>query len=242
MDKPGIGILRQMKREGRRIVGIVAWDTPTAQIAERAGVDFISVGDSVAANLWGRSEDDPATLEEMTLVCRAVRRGSSRIVVSCDIPADPRLAEEEAAVGAAIHLSREGGADMVKVLGTPGTVRAITQAGVPVFAEFHGDHGSPEELVALAKELEAAGAAMLDFRHSGPVAGAAVSKAVSIPVLGGLGGGPWLDGRVRLAYTAMGYGMKWLDGGDTYTNNAKATLEAFRALAEDVRSGRQIKG
>ena len=36
--------------------------------------------------------------------------------------------------------------------------------------------------------------------------------------------------------------MKWLDGGDTYTNNAKATLEAFRALAEDVRSGRQIKG
>ncbi len=243
MEKLTLSTLREMKRAGRRIVGIVAWDTPTAQLAERAGVDFISVGDSVGFNLWGRAESEPVTLDEIILVCRAVRRGAPNAVVSCDVPSDPSLADPSAAVRAAVRIAREGGADLVKILGTVEAVKAVVQAGVPVFAEFHGEHGSPEQLAQQARELEAAGAAMLDFRHSGPVAGPAVVKAVSIPVLGGLGGGPWLDGRVRLAQTAVGYGVKWLDArSDTYANTAKATLEAFKALADDVRSGRQIKG
>jgi 3-methyl-2-oxobutanoate hydroxymethyltransferase len=84
---------------------------------------------------------------------------------------------------------------------------------------------------------------MLDFTNSGPVAGAAVVEAVAIPVIGGFGGGPWLDGRVRLAHTAIGYGDKWLDAKtDTYVNTARAALGAFTALIADVRAGRQIKG
>ena len=55
--------------------------------------------------------------------------------------------------------------------------------------------------------------------------------------------GPWLDGRVRLVHTAIGYGEKWLDATtETYTNTAKATLDAFSALIADARAGRQIKG
>jgi 3-methyl-2-oxobutanoate hydroxymethyltransferase len=123
-------------------------------------------------------------------------------------------------------------------------VRAIVRAGIPVFAEFHGGKDLPAaRLVEEAKRLEEAGAALLDFRHSGPEAGAAVAKAVSIPVVGGLGGGPWLDGRVRLAHTAIGYGAKWLDSrAETYANTARLSLEAFTALIADVRAGRQIKG
>jgi len=61
-------------------------------------------------------------------------------------------------------------------------------------------------------------------------------------VIGGLGGGPWLDGRVRLAHTAIGYAAKWIDARtETYGNAAKLALDAFRALIDDVRSGRQIK-
>ena len=90
---------------------------------------------------------------------------------------------------------------------------------------------------------EAAGAALLDFTNSGPIAGAAVAAAVKIPVIGGFGGGPWLDGRVRLAHTAIGYADKWLDSKtDTYVNTAKAALGAFAALIADVRAGKQIKG
>lgn len=243
MDSTGsrvtVAALREMKRAGRRIVGVVAWDTPIAQIADRAGVDLISVGDSVGVNLWGRAEDDPVSIEEMLIVCAAVRRGAKRALVSCDVPAGVRDP-----VAAARRLAREGGADMVKLLGDAATVSAVARAGVPVFAEFHGGKDLPvEKLVDEARRLEAAGASLLDFRHSGPVAGPAVAKAVAIPVIGGLGGGPWLDGRVRLAHTATGYAPKWLDAkADTYGNAAKLSLAAFEALAADVRAGRPIKG
>jgi 3-methyl-2-oxobutanoate hydroxymethyltransferase len=235
--------LRKMKRDRRKIVGVVAWDFQIAQIADRAGVDLISVGDSVGVNLWGHATDTEVTVDEMLVCCKAVRRGAKRALVSCDIPHGPTREGADAAVRAALRLADEGGAEMVKVLGDPGTVRAIVKAGVPVFAEFHGEGLPAEALVEQAQRLQDAGASLLDFRHSGPVAGPAVAQAVSIPVIGGLGGGPWLDGRVRLAHTAIGYAAKWLDARtETYGNAAKLSLDAFRALVDDVRSGRQIKG
>jgi 3-methyl-2-oxobutanoate hydroxymethyltransferase len=232
-----IASLRRMKRDGVKIVGVVAWDFQMARIADLAGVDLVSVGDSVGVNLWGRAADAEVTVEEMLVCCKAVRSGATRALVSCDIPtgADARRA--------AGRLAHEGGAEMVKVLGEPELVREIVKAGVPVFAEFHGENAAVAKLVERAKRLEEAGASLLDFRHSGPAAGAAVAAAVSIPVIGGLGGGPWLDGRVRLAHTAIGYAAKWIDAGpDPYGNAAKLSLDALRALAEDVRAGRQIKG
>lgn len=242
-DKLTISALQKMKRDGQKIVGVVAWDTEMARIADRAGVDFISVGDSVGVNLWGHATDTEVTVDEMLTCCKAVRRGAKRALVSCDVPNGPVRAGIEAAVGAAVRFARDGGADMVKVLGDPGMIEAIVQAGVPVFAEFHGEKLPVEKLVEEARRLQDAGASILDFRHSGPIAGPAVARAVSIPVIGGLGGGPWLDGRVRLAHTAIGYAAKWIDSKtETYGNAAKLSLDAFRALIDDVRSGRQIRG
>jgi 3-methyl-2-oxobutanoate hydroxymethyltransferase len=229
--------LQAMKRDGRKIVGVVAWDFQIASIADRAGVDLLSVGDSVGVNLWGRADDTGVTLEEMLTCCQAVRRGARRALVSCDVPAGID------AVRAARRLADEGGAEMVKVRGGAALVRAIVAEGVPVFAEFHGESAAVEKLVDEAKRLEEAGASLLDFRHSGPAAGPAVVRSVAIPVIGGLGGGPWLDGRVRLAHTAIGYAAKWMDAkAETYGNAAKLSLDAFRALIDDVRAGRQIKG
>ena len=234
MDRLTIQALQAMKREGRKIVGVVAWDTPMAMIAERAGVDLVSVGDSVGVNLWGRSEEAPVSIAEMLIVCKAVRAGMKHAVLSCDVPSGS-LAD-------ARRLVEEGGADMVKILAPAARVEAIAKAGIAVFAEFHGQRPS-DELVAEAKSLQGAGAAMLDFRHSGPEAGAAVVKAVSIPVIGGLGGGPWLDGRIRMAHAALGYGVQWLDSqAETYAHVASIALGALSAYAEDVRAGRQIRG
>jgi 3-methyl-2-oxobutanoate hydroxymethyltransferase len=243
MEKVTIPVLQQMKGDGKKIVGVVAWDYQMAQIADRAGVDLLSAGDSVGVNLWGHATDAEVTVDEMLICCKAVRRGAKRAIVSCDVPNGPVQAGTDAVVISAVRLAKEGGADMVKVLGDPGMVKAIVRAGVPVFAEFHGEKLPVEKLVEEAKRLEDAGASVLDFRHSGPVAGPAVVRAVSIPVIGGLGGGPWLDGRVRLAHTAIGYAAKWIDAEtETYGNAAKLSLDAFRALIDDVRSGRQIKG
>jgi 3-methyl-2-oxobutanoate hydroxymethyltransferase len=267
-DRVTIPMLQQMKRDGRKIAGVVAWDTPMARIADLAGVDLVSVGDSVGVNLWGHDDPLQVTMEEMLIVCKAVRRGVMRALVSCDLPYGPVQESAEAALAAARRLMTEGGADMVKVDAAadhPAAVRALVQAGIPVFAQFgltpqtaakfgipYSAQNSPQaqvapeaaaRLVEEARLLEACGACMLDFTNSGPVAGAAVVKAVAIPVLGGFGGGPWLDGRVRLAHTAIGYHDKWLDAKtETYVNTAKAALGAFQALIADVRAGRQIKG
>jgi 3-methyl-2-oxobutanoate hydroxymethyltransferase len=181
--------LHAMKREGRKIVAVVAWDEGTARVLDRAGVEILSVGGS---------------FDELLAFCAAVRRGTVRALVSCDLP--------EPSVEAARRLTRAG-ADLVKVEGVE-SVRAIVAAGIPVFAQV----ASPAE----AKAAEDAGAALIDFRHSGLEAGAEAVAAVSIPVVGGLGGGPWLDGRVRAVY-------KLLD-------------EPVAAYADDVRGGRPVKG
>ena len=231
MDLAG---LQRMKREGKKIVGVVVWDFQMAQMVERAGVDLVSVGDSVGVNLWGQKEGE-ITLDEMLIVLKAVRRGLKRSILSCDVPA------AFVAVDNARRLLKAG-ADMVKVEAAPSTVKMLVDADIPVFAEFHGGR-SLTELVEEARALEAAGAALLDFRHSGAEAGEAVTRAVSIPVIGGLGGGPWLDGRMRMAHAATGYAAAQLDAqADTYANVARITLGAISAYADDVRAGRHLKG
>ena len=267
-DKTTILALQQMKRDGQKSVGVVAWDYQIARIADRAGVDFVSVGDSVGVNLWGHANPLEVTLEEILIVCKAVRRGVERALVSCDLPFGPVQEGVDSALRAAIRLVKEAGADMVKLDGAadfPEAVRALARAGIPVFAQFGltpqtalklgipysgqslpGAQATSEmtaRLVEEAKQLEDAGASLLDFTNSGPVAGAAVVNAVSIPVIGGFGGGPWLDGRVRQAHTAIGYGEKWLDSKtETYANVAKISLDALATLVADVRAGKQIKG
>lgn len=182
-----------MKREGRKIVAVVAWDEGTARTLDAAGVDLISVGDSGAASL-----------DELLVFCAAVRRGAERAVVSCDLP--------EPSVEAARRLTAAG-ADVVKVESVE-KVRALTAAGIRVFAQI--------ESAAQAAPMEDAGAALIDFRHSGAAAGADAVAAVSIPVLGGLGGGPWLDGRVRAVYKLLG--------------------GAVASYLEDVRASRPVEG
>src|SRR5262245_65641062 len=108
MEKVTVASLQQMKRDGRKIVGVVLYDFPTAQIADRAGVDLVSVGDSVGANLWGQSSETEVTAEELLIACKAVRRGTRRALASCDVPQSPVSAGVEAATTAAIRLAQAG--------------------------------------------------------------------------------------------------------------------------------------
>jgi 3-methyl-2-oxobutanoate hydroxymethyltransferase len=267
-QKISLRTLQQMKNEGRKIVGVVAWDYQIARIVDRAGVDIVSVGDTVGVNLWGHSNPFEVTIEEMLVVAKAVRRGVSRALVSVDFPFGPLQEGADSAVRAAIRFVKEAGVDMVKLDAASDyldAVEAVTRAGIPVFAQFgitpqtalrYGvEYKSipsaadavpvelTDQLVAEAKRLEEAGAALLNFTNSGPAVGAAVAEAVSIPVVGGFGGGPWLDGRMRMVTAAIGYAAKAIDGAsDTYVNVAQLTLEAMTQYADDVRSARQLPG
>jgi 3-methyl-2-oxobutanoate hydroxymethyltransferase len=198
-----------MKREGRKIAGVVAWDTATARAADLAGVDIVSVGDSVAMSLWGRPAEGDVSVDEMLLVCAAVSRGVERALVSCDLPGG--------SLDGARRLVEDGGAEMVKVSGDE-LVATLAGNGIPVLASLTGE-GDP---VADARRLEAAGASALDFRHSGEEEGRRVAEAVSVPVIGGLGGGPWLDGRMRAVHRLL--------------------EDPLAAYVADVRAGRPVKG
>jgi len=260
--------LHQMKRDGQKIVGLVVWDYQMALIADRAGVEIISVGDTVGHNLWGQPNPLEITMDQMITVTQAVRRGTKRALLSADFPYGPLQEGVDSAVRAAIRMVKEAGVDMIKLDGAadfPEAVSALTKAGVPVWAQFgitpqtalsYGMEytamskagaqipaGMAERMIEEAKMLEDAGAALLDFTNSGPVAGPAVAEAAKIPVIGGFGGGPWLDGRVRMAHAAIGYSAKHLDDDiETYANVAQISLDAFAAFSADVRAARQIKG
>ena len=133
-EKVTVGALQQMKRDGRKIVGVVAWDYQIATIADQTGVEIVSVGDSVGVNLWGHRSPLEVTLAEMLIVCRAVRRGVSRALVSVDIPFGPvQEGHRQQAVRAAIT-SRQGSrrrgpreASTAR-LTFPGAVAAVTRA------------------------------------------------------------------------------------------------------------------
>src|SRR3989442_8776162 len=199
-----IPALQQMKRAGQKIVGVVAWDFQIAQIVDRAGVDIVSVGDTVGTNLWGHPNPLAVTMEEMIVVCKAVRRGVKRAIVSCDVPFGPVQEGADSALRAAIRLVKEAGADMIKLDGAadfPEAARAIARAGIPVFAQFgitpqtalqYGVQYSAmakagaevpaamaAKLVEEAQTLEEAGALLLDFTNSGPIVGPQVVRAAS---------------------------------------------------------------
>jgi 3-methyl-2-oxobutanoate hydroxymethyltransferase len=142
------------------------------------------------------------SFDELVAYLAGVRRGVRRALVSCDLP-EPSIESARRLV--------ELGADLVKV---ESSAEELAAAGIPVWAQI--------ESADDAKRLEDAGAVLIDFRHSGPAAGAAACAAVSIPVLGGLGGGPWLDGRVRAIH-------RLLD-------------EPLARYADDVRNARPVKG
>jgi len=134
-----VDALQAMKRDGRKIVAVVVYDYQMAQIVDRAGVDIVSVGDSVGANMWGQRSELEVTLDQMLLVCKGVRRGVARALVSCDMPYGPLQDGPVAAVRAARHLVDEGGADMLKLDAAaefPESTAAIASAGIPVWAQF----------------------------------------------------------------------------------------------------------
>ncbi len=267
MTRVTIPQLREKKRRGEKIFGVVAWDFHMAAIADRVGVDIVSVGDTVGKNLWGRDNPLEITMDEMIVVTRAARAGVKRALVSADFPYGPLQEGVDEAVRAGIRFVKEAGVDLVKLDGAadyPEAVTALTRAGVPVWAQFgltpqtalasglpyenqagatEAAPGMEERLIAEAKRLADAGALLLDFTNSGPVIGPKVVAAVDIPVIGGFGGGPWLDGRVRLAQAAVGYNVSALDKApDAYANVARIIHDALAECAADVRSGRQIKG
>jgi len=216
MAKLRVTDLQQMKRDGQKIHAAICYDYEMAQIVDRAGVDLVTVGDSVGRTYFGQESFYEITMDQMVLVSLAVTRGVQRAVVNCDLPFGPVQESAQEAVRAAIRLVKEGHAEMVKLDNAPANmdaVRGIVQAGIPLWPQFGF---SPQSSMAIgefmnrtddmiarrrdlilrqAQDLEEAGASMLDLTGVTHDLYAEVAKMVKIPVLGGQAGAE-ADGRI----------------------------------------------
>lgn len=236
--------LALMKAEARKIAMITSYDALFASLVDRAGIDVILVGDSVASVLCGEETTLPATLDQMIYHGRIVQRGARRALVVVDMPfLSYQVSVEEAIRNAGTVLKRtgaggvklEGGAELAE------TVRALVAAGIPVMGHLgftpqsvhalggHVIQGKREEaadrLVEDARALEDAGVfAMVLELVPAPVAGR-VTEAVGVPTIG-IGAGPDCDGQVLVLHDMLGLNERF---------NPRF-LKRYAELGADVRS------
>src|SRR5437762_2632509 len=127
--------LAEKKRLGERIVMVTAYDYPSAQVAQAAGVDLVLVGDSGAMTVLGYPSTIPVSIEEMLMLAAAVRRGLQTPFLIGDLPFGSYEASDAHAIQTAQRFVKEAGCDAVK-LERGGTsvqrARAIVDAGIPV--------------------------------------------------------------------------------------------------------------
>ena len=127
--------LQEMKENGRKITMLSIPDYPLALLADRAGLDTILVGDSLAMTVLGYETTVPITLDEMLHHAKAVTRGTKYAFVVGDMPFMTNNASERDAIINAGRFMQEAGTDAVKVEGGVNAahiVSAIVRAGIPV--------------------------------------------------------------------------------------------------------------
>lgn len=216
----------KMKEAGEKITMLTAYDYPTAQWAEEAGLDTILVGDSLGMVVLGYDSTVPVTVEEILHHTKAARRGAPQTFLAADLPF-MSYATVELALANAARLMKEGGADAVKIEGGASiapVVQALTQAGVPVvghigltpqtsgqlggFKVQGRDLDSARQLVNDALALERAGAFMLTLEAIPKQVAGQISAKLKIPTIG-IGAGLECDGQVLVIHDILGLFKKF---------------------------------
>ena len=203
------------------ITMLTAYDAPTAEIAEAAGVDVLLVGDSVGNTRLGYDSTLPVTVDEMASHTAAVARATDDALVVADMPFLSFGADEADAVDNCGRMLKEADADAVKLECGPHTVsltKTLSDLGIPVQAHLGltpqrenetglyrqgTDEESANRILELAREHEAAGAFSLVLEHVPANLAASVTDALSIPTIG-IGAGPDCDGQVLVVDEVVG--------------------------------------
>jgi 3-methyl-2-oxobutanoate hydroxymethyltransferase len=246
--------LQAMKDRGDKIVMVTAYDAPGARFAEDAGIDVVLVGDTAAMVMLGHEGTTvPVTVDEMLFLTKTVARQSHRPIVVGDMPFGSYQVSDEDAVRNAIRFVKEGGADVVKLEGSPRRVRAIVEAGIPVMAHIgltpqsatmlggfktQGKTAAAAlKLIAQAHELEAAGAMSIVLEAIPAPVAARITAELTIPTIG-IGAGPDCDGQVLVYHDLLGLTEGHLPRFvKRYANLSREIRDALEAYAAEVRSG-----
>ncbi|MDP9462122.1 MAG: 3-methyl-2-oxobutanoate hydroxymethyltransferase [Thermoproteota archaeon] len=209
------------KKGKEKISVITAYEYSTAKICDSAGIDILLVGDSAAMVVLGYSSTVPVGMQEMTIFCGAVARGTKRAIVVGDMPFGSYQLGPGMAVENAIQMIKAG-CDAVKLEGSSeiaDTIRAIIDAGIPVMGhiglrpqtsalwEGYKLQGRTKEgankLIEDAIKLEKAGVFSIVLEMVASEVGDAITRRVSVPTIG-IGSGPNCDGQVLVLHDMLG--------------------------------------
>ncbi|MGA3372004.1 MAG: 3-methyl-2-oxobutanoate hydroxymethyltransferase [Terracidiphilus sp.] len=211
--------LAEMKRQGKLISALTAYDYATSRLVDEAGIDLILVGDSLAMVVLGHENTLAVTVDEMLHHTRAVRRAARRALLVADMPFGSYPGTTEG-VANAIRFVKEAGAEAVKIEGPRiELVRALTEAEIPVVGHLgltpqsiHRMGGyrvqgrtadAALELLADAQALAEAGAGALVLEGVPREVAAAITAELSIPTIG-IGAGPECDGQILVFHDLLG--------------------------------------
>jgi len=248
--------LHEMKKRGEKITWITAYDYPTAQFAEAAGMEMILVGDSLGMCVYGYEGTVPVTMDQCIVHCEAVRRGAPNTFVMGDMPFMSYQASDEEAVHNAGRFLKEASVDAIKLEG--GTrvisrIKAILDAGIVVCGHIGltpqssgqlGGHKAQGRTVESAKLLiddalaiEEAGAQLLLLEAVPPEVASFITEKLSIPVLS-IGAGPECDGQLLIVSDLIGqfqaFTPKFVK---KYANVAEVITSAMAEYVQEVKSG-----
>lgn len=244
-----------MKKEGEKITWLTAYDYPTAQFEEAAGINMILVGDSMGMCVYGYESTVPVTMDQCIVHCEAVRRGASNTFVMGDMPFMSYQKSDEDAVVNAGRFLKEANMDAIKLEGGKrmiSRIKAILDAGIVVCGHIgltpqssgqlggHKAQGrtveSAQLLIEDALAIEEAGAHMLLLEAVPPEVAEFITKKLAIPVLS-IGAGLECDGQLLIVSDMIGqfqaFTPKFVK---KYANIAEVTTNAMKEYIKDVKT------
>jgi 3-methyl-2-oxobutanoate hydroxymethyltransferase len=244
-DKVGLAEIAALKRDGTPIVMVTAYDTPSARLADEAGVDIVFTGDSAANNVLGYADTTPISMDEMVMLGAAARRGTHRAFFIVDMPLGAFQVSDEDAVRNALRLVKEAGAEAVKLEGAGPMVsraRAIVAAGIPVMGHIGltpqtatmlgglkaqgRTAAKARQLYADALSLQAAGCFAIVLEAVPARVAQRITESLRIPTIG-IGAGAACSGQVLVWHDLLGINE----------GRAPKFVKRFAAVAAEIRGG-----
>ena len=246
--------IAKLYADGARIPMLTAYDYPTAQILDQAGIPLLLVGDSVGQVMLGYETTVRVTMAEMVHHTKAVVRGSQRALVVADMPFLSYSTPAEALEHAGTFL-RDAGAQAVKVEGGVRTARIIetlVRAGIPVMSHIGltpqainaigkvrvqgRNRDQARALLADAQAVQEAGAFAMVLELVPEQLAAAITERLRIPTIG-IGAGAGCSGQVQVITDLIGLGDFVPRHARSYAHVREDILAAATAYAADVAAG-----
>jgi 3-methyl-2-oxobutanoate hydroxymethyltransferase len=249
---------QKMKQAGEKVAWLTSYDFPTAQFAEKAGMDMILVGDSMGMCVYGYAGGTmPVTMDQCIVHSEAVRRGAPNTFVIGDMPFLSYQTTPADAVRNAGRFFKKAGVDAIKLEGGRRIVtmiKAIVDAGMVVCGHIgltpqsSGQIGgfkaqgrtseSAYELIQDARCIQEAGTTLLLLEAVPPEVGKFISEDLKIPVYG-IGAGPYVDGQLLIVSDMLGlfeaFTPRFVK---KYANLAEEIMKAMEAYVRDVKESK----